>query len=129
MTKIGRNDPCICGSGKKFKKCCLGKVEIEPSKPNFFEHRLPVSKGIVSPMRSVPEHIQKPSYAVGGTPLGARARTCVKTADEIQRMRVAGRTARLALDTVFAAVRPGITTEALDIAHENAVELGAHRVR
>jgi SWIM/SEC-C metal-binding protein len=22
VTKIGRNDPCICGSGKKFKKCC-----------------------------------------------------------------------------------------------------------
>lgn len=21
-TKIGRNDPCFCGSGKKFKKCC-----------------------------------------------------------------------------------------------------------
>lgn len=21
--KIGRNDPCICGSGKKYKKCCL----------------------------------------------------------------------------------------------------------
>jgi len=21
--KIGRNDPCPCGSGKKFKKCCL----------------------------------------------------------------------------------------------------------
>jgi hypothetical protein len=20
--RIGRNDPCICGSGKKFKKCC-----------------------------------------------------------------------------------------------------------
>jgi len=20
--KIGRNDPCPCGSGKKFKKCC-----------------------------------------------------------------------------------------------------------
>jgi tetratricopeptide (TPR) repeat protein len=24
--KIGRNDPCPCGSGKKFKKCCAGKV-------------------------------------------------------------------------------------------------------
>lgn len=24
MGKIGRNDPCFCGSGKKFKKCCLG---------------------------------------------------------------------------------------------------------
>ena len=21
-TKVGRNDPCPCGSGKKFKKCC-----------------------------------------------------------------------------------------------------------
>ena len=24
--KIGRNDPCPCGSGKKYKKCCLGKT-------------------------------------------------------------------------------------------------------
>ena len=23
MAKTGRNDPCPCGSGKKFKKCCL----------------------------------------------------------------------------------------------------------
>ena len=23
--KIGRNDPCPCGSGKKYKQCCLGK--------------------------------------------------------------------------------------------------------
>jgi len=22
MPKVGRNDPCHCGSGKKFKKCC-----------------------------------------------------------------------------------------------------------
>jgi len=21
--KIGRNDPCPCGSGKKYKKCCM----------------------------------------------------------------------------------------------------------
>lgn len=25
--KIGRNDPCICGSGKKFKKCCIKKFK------------------------------------------------------------------------------------------------------
>ena len=24
-TKIGRNDPCPCGSGKKYKQCCLEK--------------------------------------------------------------------------------------------------------
>jgi len=26
MKKIGRNDPCPCGSGKKFKKCCESKM-------------------------------------------------------------------------------------------------------
>lgn len=25
--KIGRNDPCPCGSGKKYKKCCLNKAD------------------------------------------------------------------------------------------------------
>jgi uncharacterized protein len=25
---IGRNDPCPCGSGKKYKKCCLGKLTL-----------------------------------------------------------------------------------------------------
>ena len=28
--KIGRNDPCPCGSGKKFKHCCL-----DQSSPQF----------------------------------------------------------------------------------------------
>lgn len=26
---VGRNDPCPCGSGKKFKKCCLNKLYYE----------------------------------------------------------------------------------------------------
>jgi preprotein translocase subunit SecA len=25
LKKVGRNDPCPCGSGKKYKKCCMGK--------------------------------------------------------------------------------------------------------
>jgi uncharacterized protein YecA (UPF0149 family) len=24
--KTGRNEPCRCGSGKKFKKCCIGEA-------------------------------------------------------------------------------------------------------
>jgi len=28
--KVGRNDPCPCGSGLKYKKCCLGKVKPPP---------------------------------------------------------------------------------------------------
>lgn len=26
MGKLGRNEPCPCGSGKKYKKCCIGKT-------------------------------------------------------------------------------------------------------
>jgi hypothetical protein len=32
--KIGRNDPCACGSGKKFKKCCLSAY-VDPGKAEF----------------------------------------------------------------------------------------------
>lgn len=27
MPKLGRNDPCLCGSGKKYKKCCIGIID------------------------------------------------------------------------------------------------------
>jgi SEC-C motif/Protein of unknown function (DUF2384) len=30
MPKVGRNDPCPCGSGKKYKRCCLNKIEAAP---------------------------------------------------------------------------------------------------
>ena len=28
MKKLGRNDPCPCGSGKKYKQCCLKAEDI-----------------------------------------------------------------------------------------------------
>jgi hypothetical protein len=31
MAKIGRNDPCSCGSGRKFKKCCERKTQARRS--------------------------------------------------------------------------------------------------
>jgi hypothetical protein len=33
MAKIGRNDPCPCGSGKKYKKCCLARDEARLAAP------------------------------------------------------------------------------------------------
>src|SRR3989441_7722863 len=30
MSDIGRNDPCPCGSGKKYKRCCLAKDAPAP---------------------------------------------------------------------------------------------------
>src|ERR1017187_7891504 len=29
MNAIGRNEPCPCGSGKKYKKCCLERDEAQ----------------------------------------------------------------------------------------------------
>ena len=26
--RVGRNDPCPCGSGKKFKNCCMRKGTV-----------------------------------------------------------------------------------------------------
>lgn len=40
--KVGRNDPCPCGSGKKYKKCCLPneeKKQAEAIKKSFAEAR------------------------------------------------------------------------------------------
>ncbi|MDR2540199.1 MAG: SEC-C domain-containing protein [Chlamydiales bacterium] len=33
MNKTGRNDPCPCGSGKKFKKCCESKAATKALSP------------------------------------------------------------------------------------------------
>lgn len=54
MRKLGRNDPCHCGSGKKYKKCCLAKDEAnsvtrltatqavpqQPTVTEYVEHHL-----------------------------------------------------------------------------------------
>ena len=34
MGKIGRNDPCPCGSGKKYKHCCLDKDDTATGEHN-----------------------------------------------------------------------------------------------
>jgi len=43
VPKIGRNDPCFCGSGRKFKKCCEGKKVASPPPPDssLMHARLP----------------------------------------------------------------------------------------
>jgi len=51
--KIGRNDPCLCGSGKKYKKCCLDK----PS-PSMSEMP-PEVKLQIEKMQAIQEQIRK----------------------------------------------------------------------
>ena len=35
MNQVGRNDKCPCGSGKKYKHCCIGKRLNKDNKPIF----------------------------------------------------------------------------------------------
>jgi tetratricopeptide (TPR) repeat protein len=38
MTRTGRNDPCPCGSGKKYKRCCQEKDEAAASATRAAAH-------------------------------------------------------------------------------------------
>jgi len=37
---VGRNDPCPCGSGKKYKKCCLAETFVQVGKEDLIQKRL-----------------------------------------------------------------------------------------
>ncbi len=39
MSKIGRNSPCPCESGKKYKKCCIGKSDPASIGKGMFKHQ------------------------------------------------------------------------------------------
>ncbi len=40
--KIGRNEPCPCGSGKKYKHCCARNPQVE-KRPSTPEEQLRIS--------------------------------------------------------------------------------------
>jgi methionyl aminopeptidase len=82
--------------------------------------------GRVSPMRKVPPHIARPEY-VGKPRPRAGGEPDVKSAEIIERMRVAGRIAAQALEAVGAHVRAGITTDELDrVGHEFLLDHDAY---
>ncbi|MBA3846994.1 MAG: type I methionyl aminopeptidase [Planctomycetes bacterium] len=132
MGRPGPNDPCWCGSGRKYKKCHqardlvadLGGASARPVIASPGDPRA-VRSGTITPRRTVPPAIPRPDYAVSGRPGGSRIKNLIKTPEQIERMRRACRAAREVLDEVTAAVRPGITTDALDvIAHEGYIKRG-----
>jgi len=74
--------------------------------------------GRVSPMRPVPSRIPRPEY-VGRPGPAPYTRGDVYTPDEVELIRESGRIAAQAIALVGEAVRPGVTTEELDvIGHE-----------
>ena len=112
-TVIKANDPCWCGSGRKFKRC--HKASTDHIRP-----------GRLSPPRPVPPEIPRPPYAETGVPVRTPG-PHVRTPDVIERMRAAGRAAAEILQTVGAAVAPGVTTDELDaLCHEECIRRGGY---
>jgi methionyl aminopeptidase len=120
------NEACWCGSGDKYKRC---HKEADYLFLRDEQKRLEATKvrpGAVSPRRPVPPEIQRPEYAESGEANRGTGRL-VRTPDELVRMRRACKAAAQVLRTVGEAVRPGVTTDALDaLAHETAIKLGGY---
>ncbi len=111
--KLGANDPCWCGSGRKFKRC--HKVATDR-----------VQRATVTPMRSVPATIERPHYADGGG-TSRRDEAMVKSPDVVDRMRRTGLAAAEILRELGEAVRPGTTTDELDVlCHEACIARGGY---
>ena len=101
--KLGRNDPCWCGSGQKYKKCHLASDRAG---------RTAAPGGAPAP---------SPSPAAASRP-----GLILKSRDEIEGIRRAGRLTRSILDGLEAVVRPGVTTGEIDAwVHERMAEAGA----
>ncbi len=95
LKKIGRNDPCPCGSGKKFKKCCLGKGKEAP----------------VSSSKASAE-----AYA-------RKYRIRLKTPEQIEGIRRAGELVLKTLDLVERHLRVGMRTDEINtLVHEFTIE-------
>ncbi len=107
------NDPCWCGSGRKFKRCHRDSAErLRP--------------GHISPMRTVPAEIVRPDYAESGQPV-RWAEPRVKSPDVIARMREACRAAAEVLEVGAAVIAPGVTTDEIDaVVHQAYIDRGGY---
>ncbi len=63
MSKIGRNDPCACGSGKKYKNCCL-KTATPVGKKKFTAKLISTPKSVNLMERTYGHKILEPTEAL-----------------------------------------------------------------
>jgi hypothetical protein len=96
MVKTGRNDPCPCGSGKKYKKCHGGAATAPPSIENALEqmyrefHEIEdhgfgrISEGLEELVRDLRSYDRLSSLtAVAALSLVAENRTCIVRLDSL----------------------------------------------
>jgi methionyl aminopeptidase len=100
--KIGRNDPCPCGSGLKYKKCCMLKAK-QKSMEN-----MPLTQNAIRQM-----YYQKHKIRL-------------KEPKDIEGIRKAGQLVRETFREVENIIKPGLPTEAINtVVHEFTLRHGA----
>jgi hypothetical protein len=138
MMKIGRNDPCPCGSGKKFKKCHLGREDelLQEGKSAFSEElskkitRLPqVAYGRSREMLEALDIERLTGSSLGVRFIDLGAYESLNAADErVSRMKRGGsggvvvniqKTVKHDPDNIYVAITPAISDSALihELAH------------
>ena len=66
IEKLGRNDLCPCGSGRRYKRCCLKSGKYDGSIRNYYFQGAPVIRRFRVPIR---RHIVRAQLrAVTGVP-------------------------------------------------------------
>ncbi|KAB1441280.1 type I methionyl aminopeptidase [Pseudodesulfovibrio senegalensis] len=99
-SKIGRNDPCPCGSGRKYKQCCLGK---------------PVAGRAAGAAADFSAEAMYRKYKVR-----------LKTPEQIEGIRRCGVLVMQTFDAVRNLIRPGVKTEEINtVVHDFTVQHGA----
>ena len=133
--KTGRNDPCPCGSGKKYKKCCLASDQEASSRREAVTLPPPSSS---APLRTVPSLAQQhpepaepaaaaraaeaPTLAPPPDPVTERAESCWR---EFESQDGEGRIAVFLKALEDAEVMSDdLAFEMLSILHADAVESG-----
>lgn len=95
-SKIGRNQPCPCGSGLKYKRCCAQKSKAAPAAVDLADK-------------------YRRKYKIR-----------LKSAQEIEGIRKAGRLVLKTLAEVEQIIRPGITTDEINaLVHDFTLKHGA----
>lgn len=60
---VGRNDPCLCGSGRKYKKCCLLAKEPAGALPELADDRPHVRAAV---MKALLRFAERPEFQEAG---------------------------------------------------------------
>ena len=123
--KAGRNDPCPCGSGKKYKKCCLAKDQEASSRQAAVHSAPPSSVRTTSPQ--LPGlHLRRPREHLAPCPATIPSpREAESLWREFESQNGEGRIA-VFLKTLEDAevMTDDLAFEMLNILHEDAVKSG-----